>query len=125
MIGRSLKTTNIIESVNALLSRTMGDRAFAKKVAEIFPQTAPETMEALGKAIRDSDEKGITHWAHTLKGSAANVGGMALSEIAKEINQTANRGELTSLSEQYEKLREEFEALREKICREFGTSGCV
>ena len=110
--------------LKSLLSRTMGDRAFAKKVVEIFLQTAPETMDALGKAIQDPHTETIARLAHTLKGSAANIGGMAVSEIAKGINQSADRGDLASLSEQYEKLHREFEALREKICQEFQVAGC-
>ncbi len=106
--------------LQALLSRTMGDRTFAKKVVEIFLQSTPETLEALETAIEDSDAKAIARWAHTLKGSAANIGGMLLSELAKLINQSADAGKLNHLPKQFTKLKKEFEALKERLCEEFG-----
>jgi len=104
--------------LSALLSRTMGDRDFAKKVVEVFFESTPESMEALRKAIETSDAKAIARWAHTLKGSAANIGGMRLSEIAREINQAADAGNLDALSEQFSRLEAEFEALQEEVFQE-------
>jgi HPt (histidine-containing phosphotransfer) domain-containing protein len=104
--------------LSALLSRTMGDRDFTKKVVEVFFESTPESMEALRKAIETSDAKAIARWAHTLKGSAANIGGMRLSEIAREINQAAEAGNLDALSEQFSRLEAEFEALQEEVFQE-------
>ncbi|WP_162601472.1 Hpt domain-containing protein [Occallatibacter savannae] len=75
----------------------MGDEEFARAIAAIFAGRLP----ALLNEVKESMAKGATEAfqgsIHTIKGSAANVGGEALSNVAQRIEQNEIACELPVL----------------------------
>jgi two-component system, sensor histidine kinase and response regulator len=72
------------------LERTMGDRALACEVVAAFLADTPSLLQDLSKAISAEDAGSAGKYAHTLKGSAGNIGGVILAGIAAEM-QTAGK----------------------------------
>jgi len=85
---------SLVFNREAFLVRMMGDKEFALEVVAGFVKELP----ALLIALKDQAELGVLEpiWkhAHKIKGSAANVGGEALSEVASEIEQAGKAGDL-------------------------------
>lgn len=64
----------------AMLKDLIGDDL--KAILESFNQQTQSLVEQIETAIANKDGDTLTHQAHTLKGSAANVGAHPLSEQA-------------------------------------------
>ncbi len=86
---------------NHLLERVLA--AFKTSTTRLIPQV----QEALSKA----DLQGVRHVAHTLKSSAASVGGMKLSAICAELESGIRQGQTLNLAAQVDALVEEVERL--------------
>jgi HPt (histidine-containing phosphotransfer) domain-containing protein len=82
---------------NRLLERVFG--AFRTSTARLIPQ--------LQEAQRTTDLQGIRHVAHTLKSSAASVGGLALSRICADLENRIRLGQADDLSAPVDALIEE------------------
>ncbi|MEI8313787.1 MAG: response regulator, partial [Verrucomicrobiota bacterium] len=67
------------------LERTMGDRDLATEIAIAFLADAPLTFANLSAAIASGDAEAAGRFAHTLKGSSANMGGEKISEMASRM----------------------------------------
>ncbi len=67
---------------------TLGNRALEREVLQLFADQAPKTFQHLESA---STEKAWRDAAHTLKGSAAAIGALAIARTAAEAE--ALRGE--------------------------------
>ena len=70
-----------------LLSRLGGDETLAADVIAVFLEDCPARVAAIGVAVADRDAARLRAAAHALKGSAANIGETALSEIAFRLEQ--------------------------------------
>ena len=81
------------------LERTMGDRALACEVVAAFLADTPPLLQDLSKAISGEDAVAAGKFAHTLKGSAGNIGGVTLSSIAAEMQTAGKAGDLSLLIE--------------------------
>ncbi len=68
-----------------LVARTMEDEDLLREVVGCFLEDTPRLLEGLEEHIRSGDSAAAGAQAHSLKGSAANVGGVALSETAAEM----------------------------------------
>ncbi len=104
----------------ALLKRLMGNRAVAEKILDAFLQEAPSYLSNLRKCLQQSDSAGARRYAHTLKGSAANVSALVLRAAAFEAEQFARAGNLDSVGELLTPLEqhlEEFRAARQGFAR--------
>jgi PAS domain S-box-containing protein len=82
-------------SLLAALARDVGDPSIADEICALFLTELGRSVEAIHSA---ADSEALRIAAHTLKGSAANVGAVALSGAAAEIEQLAGRGEPASLT---------------------------
>jgi len=77
----------------------MGDRALACEVVAAFLADTPPLLQDLSKAISGEDAVAAGKFAHTLKGSAGNIGGVTLSSIAAEMQTAGKAGDLSLLIE--------------------------
>jgi HPt (histidine-containing phosphotransfer) domain-containing protein len=71
--------------------------------------------------VNDRDAKAVRLVAHSIKGAAANVGGLELREIAWKLEQTGNSGDLTAAAAALPELSASFERARpvmEEFCRQ-------
>ena len=79
------------------LERMMGDEEFARDVAAGFVKDLPTLLSALREEFARGDLESIWKQAHKIKGSAANVGGEALREVALEVEQAGKAGDLAAV----------------------------
>jgi len=67
--------------------------AFADRLLDLFEQTSRSDQSALAAAIEINDLERVAFVAHRLTGGAANVGAVALSEVAMELRDAARAGD--------------------------------
>ncbi len=79
-----------------LIERLMGNEDLARRVAATFINTMPEQLAALAVAIRSFDAPATRLAAHSLKGAAGNVGGVAVRDLASKLEKLGESGELES-----------------------------
>ena len=96
----------------ALLGRLLGDADLARTIVAGFLEELPAQLEAIAGMLQADDVAGIERQAHMIKGAAANIGGMALSEAAKAMEKTAGAGTVNSLTQRLDALKEQFAALQ-------------
>ena len=77
-----------------LLERMMGNQELATRVVSSFLSDAPRQLAALADALNRSDAAAARLAAHSLKGSAANVGGVQVSATAKRAELLGKAGDL-------------------------------
>ena len=74
------------------LERMMGDEEFAHEVVAEFVKELPAQIGTLQDRVRETSLELIWKEAHKIKGSAANVGGEALRDMALKVEQAAKAG---------------------------------
>jgi HPt (histidine-containing phosphotransfer) domain-containing protein len=84
------------------MARLMGDEELARTIIAGFLEDIPKRIHSL-KTHLDQGEDGLAGGqAHAIKGAAANMGGLALSALASQIEEVGKAGgrreELASLA---------------------------
>ena len=101
----------------ALVDRLMGDEALVEKIVACFLEDMPNQIRTLRTHIGAGDAKLAGGQAHSIKGAAANVGGMALSAAAFAMEQAGKAGRLDTMAALMPELERQFELLREAMKR--------
>jgi signal transduction histidine kinase/DNA-binding response OmpR family regulator/HPt (histidine-containing phosphotransfer) domain-containing protein len=70
------------------------ERTLLAALANSFVMTAPAALTALSDALHGGDAEAVQKQAHTLMGSAANVGAQALAAMCGSFEETARLGQL-------------------------------
>ncbi|MGA9564802.1 MAG: PAS domain S-box protein [Candidatus Korobacteraceae bacterium] len=105
----------------AMLDRLMNDESMAQNLIEVFLEDAPKLIATIGRCLGNSDPSGAERQAHSLKSSAAYVGGNALSSLAFEIEIAAKAGNLIEAGSRMPELELEHRKLKEAIIRDRAT----
>ena len=95
-----------------LMDRLDGDRELAGIVLNTFFEHIPDTIAKLEESLDKADQPGGVLHAHSIKGAAANAGGEALSEIAREIEMAGRKGDLALAASLKPQLLDRFELFR-------------
>ncbi len=74
------------------LERLGGNEVLLGKIIRSFVNDAPKMLEALKKSVQMNDASSVQLHAHSIKGSAGNVGAQQLQHIAKTIESAAKEG---------------------------------
>jgi CheY-like chemotaxis protein/HPt (histidine-containing phosphotransfer) domain-containing protein len=80
-------STALVFNREKFLERMMGDEEFAHEVAAEFMKELPTLVSTLKQNVAELDLESIWKQAHKIKGSAANVGGEALRDVAMKVEQ--------------------------------------
>jgi HPt (histidine-containing phosphotransfer) domain-containing protein len=99
----------------ALLARLMGDEELAGQILGGFLADMVQQLSELRRAAAEEALEGLVRRAHTVKGAAANVGGMALSAAALELEQAAREGRRPELEALVAAVVQQFTVLQTKI----------
>ncbi len=83
-----------------------GDQNLLADIVAAYCREAPRQWDLLVVAVQNSDAVAARRAAHTLKGNSRYFGARQLVELAQSIEERAQRGELSMLSEQTDRLRE-------------------
>ena len=97
--------------LGAALDRLNGDRELYNELVEVFRQECPGAAAKMRRAIDDRDLRVVERSAHTLRGAASNLGAVAVSEAAMELERRAGSNDVASTDEQFEVLQREIERL--------------
>ena len=97
------------------------DPEFFQSLVEQFLRDAPVHVQAMHRSCSDGDHEALTIAAHTLKGSARNMGTLPLSKICSMLEECAREVKLEMAESQLHVLDAEFsracEALRKEVSR--------
>ena len=97
---------------STFLERLMGDEDLAKIVIAAFLEDIPKQMADLKAPIERGDAGKTGAQAHKIKGAAANVGGMAMSAVASEMENAGKADDMEQLSKLMPGLEAQFERLK-------------
>jgi HPt (histidine-containing phosphotransfer) domain-containing protein len=92
-----------------------GDKDLFRTVAEAFLDECPVLIQQLRRAIVTEDAETVHKHAHTLKGSAKTVGGLAAATLAEKIEFSARQRDLSSAFADWQTLKNEIESLCDEL----------
>jgi two-component system, sensor histidine kinase and response regulator len=101
------------------LDRLMGDEDLADKIFTEFLEDVPRKFIALKEAVGKGDAPSVQIEAHTLKGASANVGALALQDIAYQIELAGKEGDMGKAVSFIPNLDEQLEVLKRLTFRDF------
>ena len=108
-------TSRVIFDRAALMERLMGDEGLAEEVVGIFLDDTPQKIQALKRYIETGDAIRGGLEAHSIRGSAATVGGGVLWGLASELEQACKTGGVDSIKTRLVELDAAFEQLKQII----------
>jgi PAS domain S-box-containing protein len=103
------------------LERTMGDRDLACEVVAAFLADTPVLLQHLSNAVSARDAGAAGKFAHTLKGSAGNIGGVTLSSLSAEMQTAGKEDNLARLEDLLPAVLEAFRVLSCLLEAEFSS----
>jgi HPt (histidine-containing phosphotransfer) domain-containing protein len=110
------KTTPVFD-IDDFVRRMMGNEGLARRIIASFLDDCPKQIEKLKTLAAREETLAAGKQAHTIKGAAKNVGGMALGAVASEIEQAGKAGNLTAVLARLPELDLQFSQLKELVER--------
>jgi signal transduction histidine kinase/CheY-like chemotaxis protein/HPt (histidine-containing phosphotransfer) domain-containing protein len=95
-----------------LLERVGGDDEICAEILKTFLADVPERVKEMEEALARGDNEKLKRGAHTIKGSAGNVGAPVLQEAAGRLEAAVAAGELGSAREKLNTIIAEFESVK-------------
>ena len=96
----------VFESLRAL--REAGEPDPAAELIDLFLADTPSRLNAMGAAVRDSSASGLRVSAHSLKGTASNLGARRLAALCALLEAGAKAGDLTRAASLLAEVTEEY-----------------
>lgn len=81
-------------SVDNILERLDNDEEIAREIGDVFVASSAQLLAEMTTAISTRDASAIRARAHSLKGSAGNIGATALQQLATEMETAAGGDDL-------------------------------
>ncbi len=103
------------------IDRLMGNEDLARRIIRGFMDDMPNQIASLAQAVNNFDSAAVRMVAHSIKGAAANVGGLEMREIAWKLEQKGSTGDLAAAAAEVPALAASFERVKpalEKFCRQ-------
>lgn len=72
-----------------------------KPIIKLFINRLPERLQSISQALNDEDWETVSHVAHQLKGTAANLGFEATSHISGKLEAEAKETRRRQLADQF------------------------
>ena len=91
-----------------VLRRLNGNEALLVRLLRIFNDHAQDELSQIREAMDRADAFATGRHAHALKGSAANVGAVRVQALARDMEQTAEMGDLAPLDALVAQTEREF-----------------
>lgn len=83
-----------------------------RALVDMFVGDAESRLAALRETLEKGDAGGFERTAHTLKGSASNMGALRMSALAADLQKIGVSGNLTGAEKTLERLEEEYNRVR-------------
>ena len=84
-----------------------GEPDILAELVEMFLSDVSARLKTLRGAVEGGDGRSVERTAHTLKGSAKNMGAVRMSEICAELEEAGRSGELARVPQQLDQLEAE------------------
>ena len=111
-VGRSAPP---VIDADELLDRVSGDNDLIEILTNAFREDGPRHISAYATAVRDGDLVAAKRAAHTIKGCAGNLAGVRLRDLAKEMEQAAQDGQLLVAQTGAIRIEHEINALIDEL----------
>lgn len=112
----------IIWDKETALHRVMGDEASLQTIIQVFLDDTPDSIKKIKQAVVDKDTGQITHFAHAIKGSAANLGFLQLQAQASLVEQSAKMKDIILVVERLPSLFDAYAKLNDYLSKEIKIS---
>jgi len=98
-----------------LLSRMMDNEELVKVVLDAFMADASSLIHDIEQAEAVNDSAALTMAAHSLKGAAANISALQLSDLSAKIEMSSRSNDLETAKKLVPLVRPSFEKLEEVV----------
>lgn len=92
-----------------------GDPELLNELIDLFLVDAPALMQSLNAAVERQDAESLTQTAHSLKGSASNLGARGMAAVCAHLERRGRAGSLRGAERSCRTLRKEFEVVRDAL----------
>lgn len=99
----------------AALDRVEGDRDLLEELARLFQEECPKLLDQIRGALDARESASLERFAHTLKGSSANLCARAVTQMAEKLEQQAHSGDLAGAQVQFKLLSVELDCLQSEL----------
>ena len=113
-LREKLKSTPVFD-IQDLNSRLMEDHDIIAELLTGAMEDIPEQIDNLGSLLDKKNKEKIEIQAHTIKGTAANMGGISLKKVAAEIEEAGREENLDLAQELYPEMQKQFEILKKAV----------
>ncbi len=97
------------KALSQLLEVIGGDREAFKDLVQSFLDEGPELVKSMQRAVAANDADALRRAAHTLKGSAADFGAVALAGLCREIEAHGRAGEVAAAAAKVDDAMREYQ----------------
>ncbi len=98
--------------LNGTMENLGGDPELYREILDFFMEMVPQQLDDLEQVQVAGDVAAVDMQAHAMKGGAANVGAVAITAAARELELLAKNGSLEGAADLVAKLRADFEELQ-------------
>lgn len=105
----------VLESLRQLTAP--GEPDVLAQVCQLFLEDAPARIETLRRAQAAGEAVGVQRAAHSLKGSAGNLGAKALLDVCRQLDDRARAGNLAGTADLVASLDVEYARVEAEIAR--------
>jgi HPt (histidine-containing phosphotransfer) domain-containing protein len=92
-----------------------GDPDLLNELIDLFLNDAPALMQTLHEAVERRDAESLTQTAHSLKGSASNLGARGMAAVCANLERRGRAGFLNGAESACRTLKKEFEVVRDAL----------
>jgi histidine phosphotransfer protein HptB len=113
-----MPSENVIdpEAIENLRALTPEDPdSFLRDIVGIFLDDTPARLAELRKSLAEADRSTFTRAAHSIKGSASNLGAIQLRAISAELEQRGKTENIADLAGRVADLEASFAHVREEL----------
>ncbi|QIN81619.1 PAS domain S-box protein [Rubrobacter tropicus] len=100
-----------------------GEPDILEELAGIFLEDAPGRVEEIRSCLESGDATGVERAAHTLKGSAGNMGATRVSSLASVLQDAGGEGDLSDAPRLLGELEQELDRVRGALDAELSKNG--
>lgn len=96
------------EAINNLRELSSGDDEFLVEIIDIFLDDTPKRIAELGSCLAAGDLETFSRAAHSIKGSAANLGALSLRAAAEKLEHHAREQGLNDTQGMIDEIKNAF-----------------
>ncbi|MGA2915254.1 MAG: response regulator [Sedimentisphaerales bacterium] len=105
--------TGEIEIDWQLLVERIGNEELIGEIIPIFVKDNEERMKMLEKAVAENDDREVKFYAHSIKGASGTIGAVAISDLARQLENAARDLDKSKYNPLFEELKARFGRLAE------------